>query len=461
MANIHDCLENLFADIADAIREKHGITDKLCADNFPNNIRAIRTASDGGSGITPTGTKTITTNGTHDVTSYAYAEVNVPTTGGDVVYGDDIEVGSLSELHSWEKYILGGTLTEESVTNITLFTKLASSSAIFEITYADSYEIVDDTLSLVNPTTAEIGSDNASRNAIKGKYIKTSESGNVYYIPSDARVAYGNYMMNKTIEVDKATRITYSGAEDQFVGIVVSEDSTAYPQNGTQGDYKYVYNGTLGDAGSNPVLQSKSVTPSVTEQTITPDTGYGGLSKVSVAGDGDLVAGNIRKGVEIFGVAGSYVGAGGSGGTDTTVDSGSAAAANHILKGKIAYVNGEEVVGTAENKMVILSDYSLTPQIKNSASTGQSTYIVYRLFPGKETMVRDEIELGANLKKFGDATAADVKAGKTFTSADGLKVVGTHECSGGGGFTVTDDGVGNVTITSSAITDNNGNVVIA
>lgn len=72
---------------------------------------------------------------------------------------------------------------------------------------------------------------------------------------------------------------------------------------------------------------------------------------------------------------------------------------------------------------------------------------------------------GSNIKlltpaeNFGDATAADVAAGKTFTSAEGHKVVGTM--APGGGFTVTDDGAGNVTITSSAITDNNGDVVIA
>lgn len=70
-----------------------------------------------------------------------------------------------------------------------------------------------------------------------------------------------------------------------------------------------------------------------------------------------------------------------------------------------------------------------------------------------------KVYVNAEATEFGDASAADVAAGKTFTSAAGHKVVGTM--SPGGDFTVTDDGAGNVTITSSAITDNNGNVVIA
>lgn len=43
--------------------------------------RLIAGFGSGSGGITPTGTKQISSNGTHDVANYAYAEVNVPASG--------------------------------------------------------------------------------------------------------------------------------------------------------------------------------------------------------------------------------------------------------------------------------------------------------------------------------------------------------------------------------------------
>lgn len=65
----------------------------------------------------------------------------------------------------------------------------------------------------------------------------------------------------------------------------------------------------LPDAGSNePVLQEKTATPTTSSQTISPDSGYDGLSEVTIVGDENLVAENIAMGVDIFGVTGTYAG---------------------------------------------------------------------------------------------------------------------------------------------------------
>ena len=59
-----------------------------------------------------------------------------------------------------------------------------------------------------------------------------------------------------------------------------------------------------------PILQEKSVTPTTSNQTITPDTNYDGLSKVTINAvtsdiDSDIKDTNIRKGIDILGVTGT------------------------------------------------------------------------------------------------------------------------------------------------------------
>ena len=64
----HKTLTQLFAAIANSLRGKTGSTDAIIADDFPSVIDGLSMG-----GITPTGTKNITSNGTYDVVSYASA----------------------------------------------------------------------------------------------------------------------------------------------------------------------------------------------------------------------------------------------------------------------------------------------------------------------------------------------------------------------------------------------------
>lgn len=98
----------------------------------------------------------------------------------------------------------------------------------------------------------------------------------------------------------------------------------------------YVSAGTAGNSSvsltaSVTTKAAATITPGTSNQTIAAGTYLTGAQTIS--GDADLTAANIKKGVQIFGVTGTYT-------SDAT------AAAADIASGKTAYVNGSKITGT-------------------------------------------------------------------------------------------------------------------
>lgn len=98
----------------------------------------------------------------------------------------------------------------------------------------------------------------------------------------------------------------------------------------------YISSGTAGNASvsltaSVTTKAAATITPTTSNQTIASGTYLTGTQ--TIAGDADLVAANIKAGVNIFNVAGTYT-------SDAT------ATASDIVSGETAYVDGRMVEGT-------------------------------------------------------------------------------------------------------------------
>lgn len=178
---------------------------------------------------------------------------------------------------------------------------------------------------------------------------------------ADQTIAAGQYLSGKqTIKGDAnlvadniKSGVSVFGVNGAYVGTVDidTSDATATAEDISSGKTAYVnglkVTGTHECAASEPALQSKTVSPSESQQTVSPDSGYDGLSDVTVKavsstyvgsgvtkksaatytpgtadqtiaagqylsgaqtikGDANLLAENIKSGVSIFGIDGTF-----------------------------------------------------------------------------------------------------------------------------------------------------------
>lgn len=140
--------------------------------------------------------------------------------------------------------------------------------------------------------------------------------------------------------------------------------------------------------------QTKTCTPTTSQQVISADTGYE-LTSVTVNGvtasiDANIVAGNIKNGVSILGVNGTY-------GSDGN------ALASQVLKNRVFYTADGRHVGTLEPNMTYATSFSqlqtmagdsgrqngdIVQVIKRTVSNGAGKWVTKLYLPETITLPR-------------------------------------------------------------------------
>lgn len=232
-----------------------------------DNVAGIKVKNTSGTTLVyyrPQGTLSITTNGTRDVSQYASVNVNV--SGGTP---------------SYQTKTVSPTESQQTVTPDSNYDALSSVTVnAISSTYVGS--------GIARKSSTDLTASGATVTAPAGYYANNATK----------TVSSGSATAPSTISGTSATVSTGTNTLTLTKTVSVTPTVTAgYISSGTAG------NASVSLTASVTTKAAATITPGTSNQTIASGTYLTGTQ--TIAGDADLVAGNIKNGVQIFGVTGN------------------------------------------------------------------------------------------------------------------------------------------------------------
>lgn len=316
------------------------------------NVRIENAVSSGG--ITPAGTIDISSNGTYDVTEYASANVNVPEKKFNTQTKTATPSTSQQIITPDSGYDGLSQITVEAIPSGSLSTPTISSSGLITAQVGTSGYLASGTKVTKQLTTqaAKTVTPTESEQTVVNSAVYTTGAVKVAAVPSETKTitangtytpSSGKYLKQVTVNVptssspnlqtksvSPATAEQTITPDDGYDGLssvtveamptaalsipTISVDSTGkITAKVEQTASGYVEAGSKSATKQLTTKGAATITPGTSDQTIASGTYLTGAQ--TIKGDANLVAGNIKSGVSIFGVAGSFEGSGGGGGS--------------------------------------------------------------------------------------------------------------------------------------------------